>query len=146
MPVSVFQCRAAWFPHWQTAVKGTHPQRAQIYRCRGVAGRVQGGWLNCLQLCSLFFSLVFCWGNRASFASAWLFLWHPSQVTNGTRWLLAAKWDREYQKNWSKPLLATLLKNYVLAKLIFLFFCCVLTGNLTFTLFCLTSFLVFWST
>lgn len=121
MSVSVFQCRAAWFPQWQTVAKGTHPQRALIYWCRGVAGRVRGGWLNCLQLCSLI--LVFCWGNRASFVSAWLFLWRTSEVTNGTRWLLAAKWDCEYQKNWSKPLLATLFKNYALLKLTFCTVC-----------------------
>lgn len=102
--------------------RNTSPASSDLLMPRG-GWKSSGGWLNCLQLCSFFFFLVFCWGNRASFVSAWLFLWHTSEVTNGTRWLLAVKWDCEYQTNWSKPLLATLLKNYALLKLTFCTVC-----------------------
>lgn len=55
----------------------------------------------------------FLLGNIASFMPAWLFLWHKSEMTNGTQRLPAAKWHCEYQKDWSNTLLATFWTIYV---------------------------------
>lgn len=71
-----------------------------------------GDWI--VYSSALFFSFLL--GNIASFMSAWLFLWHKSEMTNGTRWLLASKWHCEYQKDWSKTLLTTPLQTNTLTK------------------------------
>lgn len=62
-----------------------------------------GDWI--VYSSALFFSFLL--GNIASFMSAWLFLWHKSEMTNSTQWLLAFQQHCEYQKDWSKTLLAT---------------------------------------
>lgn len=59
----------------------------------------------------------FLLGNIASFISAWLFLWHKSKMTNGTQWFLAFKWHWEYQKDWSKTLLAAPLQTNSLSEI-----------------------------
>lgn len=72
-----------------------------------------GDWI--VYSSALFFSFLL--GNIASFMSAWFFLWHKSEMTNGTQWLLASKRHCEYQKDWSKTLLATPLQTYSLSKI-----------------------------
>lgn len=76
-----------------------------------------GDWIVYSSAC--FFSFLL--GNIASFMSAWLFLWHKSEMTNATRWLLASKWHCEYQKDWSKTVLATPLQTSILTKIFVLY-------------------------